>query len=217
LNAICGELGYGEGMAVDASDYPLNIDLDWYSYGATDLTCSENAADLSDCSWTEYTDSAAPCFSGQEAAVSCSHGNESAWSFQVDYFNVKVKTSSQTGITKVKAYCSASARQYGVDIDPKKNMVGVLAHFDSNGTLEIVDDMKYKNSKGYFYRKYSSDAEEPNKNSHCFVCIVTTMNGDSNMDMSHIAYSVSDKCKYDVPDADFESQLRGAIALPALP
>lgn len=207
LNAICGELGYGEGMMVDATDYDSGDNLASYSYGATDLTCSENAADLSDCYWTEYKDAAQPCFAGQQAAVSCSHANESSWSFEVTYFNVKVKT-SKSGVTKVKSYCSAGAKQHGMDIDVKSNMVAFLGNFDSNGTLYMADDMKYKSSKEWFFGKFSSSDEEPNKNSHCFVCVVAISGND---DMSHIAYSISDKCKYDITDADFESQIENLI------
>ena len=77
---------------------------------ATDADCPTGATDISDCTYTDYTESGVPCFDGEQVAVSCSNTD---WEFSAEISQIKYrkKGSKIAG----RAWCDVIASKYGME------------------------------------------------------------------------------------------------------
>ena len=145
LDAICKTLGYAGAVHRGSLDYVGRRPKKGYenmpNFGATNLQCAEGTDDFAnDCTFTEYPDNAAvPCFKGDELALQCTTGEE--WEFE--YTHIVTREGSRG-----RARCKLLAQRYGVQVDVKGMLSGMLVNIKESGAVEIIDkEMEYRKSE----------------------------------------------------------------------
>lgn len=173
--AVCRQLGYKYGKLRGPGVYLDRDTLRNSKFSFTNLECKDNATNVfHDCKLEKYNAAgAAPCFNGDQAAVSCSN----------EIFEFKFESSHHAKylrnnqLMKVRSLCKITARKYGQPIWPAVDFKAGVVNVKSDGKVEVlVDHMKYKSRRGFFVRTFRKEinfeSEEDAKKNTCLAVVV---------------------------------------------
>ena len=176
VNSICQELTYKTGVLADARDYILDKrkrkskgqEVNVPPFGYTQMSCSDGAKNvMTECTMTEYKDTTAPCFYGDQLAVKCA---DEDWSFKVTNMIPQIKSTKGSEFAKGKFFCKVQAQKYGIDLDMKSQVKVGLVIRGKDGIEDIDGNpMKYRKKTGKYIGKFKPKDEIMADS--CFACI----------------------------------------------